>query len=84
MKTKYKYIHFINGMPNEWTVWNNKTDDYLGAIVFNKRWKEWEFCPEPFTGYTTQCLLDLADFIKQLKAPFRNFQSASLFSTEAE
>ena len=66
MKTVYKYINFVIGLPNEWTVWNNKSDDYLGVIVYNKRWKEWEFIPEPNTAYTTQCLLDLADFIKQL------------------
>lgn len=67
MKTKYKYIHFVPGADQTvWTIWNHKTDDYLGILEFKKRWKEWELAPEPNTGWTTQCLLDVADFIKQL------------------
>lgn len=68
MKTKYKYIEFVPGQNEKvWTVWNNKNGNYLGTIEFYKTWKEWEFCPEKNTGYTLICLLDLADFIKQLK-----------------
>lgn len=67
MKTKYKYIHFVPGADQTiWTIWNHKTDDYLGILEYKKRWKEWELVPEPNTGWTTQCLLDVADFIKQL------------------
>lgn len=71
-KTKYKYIHFVEGLKDEWTVWTNKGNEYLGVITYHKKWKEWEFAPENYTGYTKQCLLDLADFIKQLKAPQSN------------
>ena len=67
MKTKYKYIHFVPGADKTvWTIWNHKSDDYLGVLEYKKRWKEWELCPEEKTGWTTQCLLDVADFIKQL------------------
>lgn len=67
MKTKYKYISFVPG-ANEtvWTIWNHKSDDYLGILEYKKQWKEWELCPEPNTGWTNQCLLDVSDFIKQL------------------
>ena len=71
LKTKYKYLEFVIGAGKEekdWTVWN-KYDDFLGLLVYNKKWKDWELCPEPNTGWTTQCLLDTVDFIKQLKAP---------------
>jgi len=68
MKTKYKYILFAHGVTDTiWTVWNHKSDDYLGILRYKKRWKEWEFCPEPNTGWTNQCLLDVSDFIKQLQ-----------------
>jgi hypothetical protein len=67
MKTKYKYIHFVPGADETvWTIWNTKSDDYLGTLEYNKRWKEWESHPEPNTGWTAQCHLDVADFIKQL------------------
>ena len=72
LKTKYRFIHFVEGLKDEWTVWTNKKDEYLGVIAYHKKWKEWEFAPENYTGYTKQCLLDLVDFIKQLKAPQSN------------
>lgn len=72
LKTKYRFINFIEGLKDEWTVWTNKGDVCLGIITYHKKWKEWEFAPETYTGFTKQCLLDLADFIKQLKAPKSN------------
>ena len=67
MKTKYKYISFVPGANNTvWTIWNHKSDDYLGVLEYKKQWREWELCPEPNTGWTNQCLLDVSDFIKQL------------------
>lgn len=67
MKTKYKYISFVPGAGETvWTIWNHKSDDYLGILEYKKQWKEWELCPEPNTGWTNQCLLDVSDFIKQL------------------
>ena len=66
MKTKYKYLEFVEGLENEWTVWNHQRDDYLGVIKYNKGWKEYEFLPEPNTNYTVVCLIDLADFIRQI------------------
>lgn len=66
-KNKYKYIQFVEGLKDEWTVWTNKSDESLGVITYNRKWKEWEFAPEERTLYTKQCLLDLADFINQLK-----------------
>jgi len=70
LKTKYKYIEFVQGAGKDmkdWTIFN-KYNEFLGLLCYNKKWREWELCPEEYTGWTTQCLLDVVDFIKQLKA----------------
>ena len=66
MESKYKYIHFVEGLKDEWTIWNNRTGDYLGIVTLDKKWKKWELSLEPQVGFTVDCLLDTVDFIKQL------------------
>lgn len=66
MKTKYKYIEFKKLNDECWWVENHKTGDYLGDVEYNNEWGQWEFLPGHFTGYSHQCLLDLADFVNQL------------------
>lgn len=67
MKTEYKYIKFVPGIEDEWTIWNTKSGEFLGIIEYNKKWKEWELVPEPNTGWTKQCMIDVLDFINQLE-----------------
>lgn len=71
MKTKYKYIHFKMGHPEnleqDWICCNNKTNDLLGEFHFNKKWKCYEFWPCGMTAFTDDCLADIIDFIKQLE-----------------
>jgi hypothetical protein len=68
MKTRYKYIEMkFDG--HKWHVGNHKTNDYLGTIEYVAKWKEWEFVPNENTAYTLICLVDLADFMRQLNAP---------------
>jgi hypothetical protein len=65
MKTKYKYIEFIQDGKN-WRCDNHKYQQVLGWVSYYARWKEWEFMPEPDTGYTIVCLRDITDFLDQL------------------
>ncbi len=66
MKTKYKFIEFVEGIKGEWTCWNSKSGDYLGLVSFNKKWKEFELAFEPNIVFTVDCLVDAAAFISQL------------------
>lgn len=70
MKTKYKFIEFHQSTLITdrviWDVYNHKYKQLLGFLEYNKKWKEWEFMPSEGTGWTIQCLIDVADFIKQL------------------
>lgn len=68
LKTEYKYIQFVAGHGTDWTIWNTKSGDYLGNLEYYKNWKEWQLIPEPKTGWTKECLVDVVDFIKQLEA----------------
>lgn len=71
MKTKYKYIHFTKKqlplLPEvcAFECRNNRTKGILGIITIGDFGK-WELQPEPMTGFTAQCLKDIADFIGQL------------------
>ena len=71
MRTKYHYIHFTEKQqplfPEVYAFEcrNNRTKGLLGIIIIGDFGK-WEFQPEPMTGYTIQCLTDIADFIGQL------------------
>ena len=68
MKTKYKYIEFAyDQKKQEWLIGNHKTNELIGALEFNKRWKEWEVVPCEGTGWTIECLNDLLHFINQLE-----------------
>ena len=76
MKTKYKYIEFIpgfasEGLPGMYTEWicrNKGRKTVLGIVSYEEPWKEWEFCPYARMGFTIECLVDIADFLRQLNA----------------
>ena len=73
MKTRYKYIHFIetDEVIHDKKVWecrNNKTDAILSKIFYYKTWKQYCFTQwEQGTVFNDGCLSDTIDFIKQLK-----------------
>ena len=68
MKTKYKYIEFEKLEELNGTIWRcrNRYETILGYMVYVHKWSEWEFQPEPDTGYTIACCRDIADFLDQL------------------
>jgi len=66
-KTKYKYIEFKKFEDGVWLINNHKYNEYLGNLEYNKKWKCWELLPANETGWTEECLVDVVDFIKQLK-----------------
>ena len=69
MKTKYRYIQF-KPWGTSWVCMTNKTPaTKLGIVEYWAPWREWEFCPNPHTGYTVECLRDIAHFISQLPKP---------------
>ena len=75
MKTKYKFIQFVqinSEKINEvWSCRNNKSGYELGCIMWNGSWQQYCYIPSNKEGvlvdYSSDCLEDIADFIKQLK-----------------
>jgi len=68
IKTKYKYIEFERLNEDYYLCTNRKSRDDLGFVDYFERWKEYQFNPESDFAFTVGCLLDIADFIKQLNA----------------
>jgi hypothetical protein len=68
MKTKYRFINFVQKSELQWSVWNNRSNDFLGEVIFYKPFKKWELSLEQNVGFTKECLLDVVDFIKQLES----------------
>ncbi len=66
MKTKYKYLEFEVDSRNSWVCFNHVTDELLGYVEYGKKWKQWESVLNADVGFTEQCHLDMADFLKQL------------------
>jgi len=74
MKSKYKYIHFIetDELVNGRKVWeckNNRTKAILAKLFYYKQWKQYCFTQyEQGVIFNDGCLADTIDFIKQLQA----------------
>lgn len=69
MKTRYKYINFEELTVGQWHCFNNKSNDVLCEIGYDKPWKQWVV--EDFIEgcvFSYDCLIDIADFLKQLNA----------------
>ncbi len=74
MKTKYKFINFKEIQKDTsarpiYNIFNNKSNEELGGISYYHRWKQYVFYinPEADAIFNDSCLLDIVDFIKQLK-----------------
>lgn len=50
---------------SDWEVSNNK-GHVLGRIEWNRSWRQHEFLPESWTGFTASCLQPLAAFLQEL------------------
>lgn len=74
MKTRYKYIHFEIRADDEdiWECHNNRTDDLLGELNFDKQWRQWVFMPEHGCIFSADCLQDIIHFIEQIKNSIGN------------
>ncbi len=69
MTEKYRHIHF-KGWGDKWLCLSNQNPETkLGFVEYFAPWRLWQFCPEPNTGYTVDCLRDMAHFISQLPKP---------------
>ncbi|MBP9583505.1 MAG: hypothetical protein KBE38_15195 [Ignavibacterium sp.] len=68
MKTKYKFIYFEMLYDEYWSIYNNRTKNLLGEIKYYKKWKEFELYLERDVAFTKECLLDVVNFMDQLKA----------------
>jgi len=70
MKTRYKYINFakVSETPKTsvWACNNNSSGDLLGRVGWYPGWRQYCFLPTPETIFSTGCMEDICDFIKQL------------------
>ena len=64
---KYKYITIDNLVVGEYHIFNNKTNDALGEIKFDKRWKKWIVTFFLDAIFTAECLRDIAAFMQSLE-----------------
>lgn len=69
MKTKYQYISFklLEHKPKTsvWECVNNRGDYPIGIIKWYPQWRQYCFYPNVATVYSSGCLSDIIDFIKQ-------------------
>ena len=72
MKDQYQFIHFEQQFfpGRATTVWicrNNKSNISLGIVAWNGGWRQYCFYPEREMVFSSGCLADIQDFIRQLK-----------------
>jgi hypothetical protein len=69
MKERYRHIRFAP-WGGKWVCMStHKPETKLGFVEYFQPWRQWQFCPEPMTGYTFDCLQDIGHFISQLPTP---------------
>lgn len=68
MKTKYKFIHFVEFKKEgiAYTMHNRKSGVAMGAVSYYPPWKQFivEFVED--CVFNNQCLRDIADFLDQV------------------
>ena len=71
-----KWIYFGKlDMPERKTeVWQviSKHGGFLGGVKWFGRWRTYSFYPEPETIYEDDCLMEIANFIKDLMEKQKN------------
>lgn len=73
MKTKYKYIHFVEAAmyASPETVWlckNNKSGATLAQLYYYPQWRQYVASYNKNAVFNESCQRDIADFTRQLKA----------------
>lgn len=69
MKTEYRYVHFVDMSGDEYQYWNcvnTKHGDILGFVAIYDPWNQWCYFPGEDVVYSSECLDDIADFLRQL------------------
>jgi hypothetical protein len=68
MKTTYRYIKFNLGDSGIWWCRPRRGDplEFLGTVEVFERWHQYCFFPREDTVYSSECLDDIADFLRQL------------------
>lgn len=71
MKTEYQYIHFVKiadkPKTSIWSCKNSHHGNELGRIQWYGPWRQYVYSPTVQAVYSIGCLVDIADFIQQLK-----------------
>ena len=66
MKTRYKHIEFSQ-IGGQWRCLNIHQRTIIGSAEYVLQWQKWEYVPHAGTGYTSDCLRDIAQFLDHLK-----------------
>jgi hypothetical protein len=74
MKTRYRFIHFIETAPFDgkplWYCRNIKSEDELGKVFWYAPWKRYCFTQSKENiVFSADCLTDIAHFMGQLPKP---------------
>jgi len=76
LKTQYEFIHFELFKKLEktelWAMRNNRSSEVLGCIKWYPAWRQYCLLIKPFDPtaemvFSKGCLVDIADFIRQLE-----------------
>lgn len=72
LKTSYRFIYFSfiyfsQDKSDLWFCLNKKSNCLLGTVEWYSPWKRYCFFPRDETVYSSDCLLDIANFLEQLK-----------------
>jgi len=73
MKTRYKYIEFVShpDIPDIWVCRNRRYKTILGGTERYAKWSQHSFSADVASVFSSDCLEDIADFLKQLNAVSR-------------
>jgi hypothetical protein len=71
MKAKYKYIHFEQAKSSlvdkpVFYCRNNKSNSILAGCLYDNKWKQYVVKFNQNAIFSSDCLKDIADFLKQL------------------
>lgn len=70
MKTKYKYIHFVEFSSHnynfDWMCFKSIDDTIMGTIKFHHRSDQFFYIPSSETNHNTECLKDILTFLTQI------------------